>query len=259
MMVNKKLSIGVMVLLTLLFSMPSQAGKQMIAGAGPSTKVVELFVKHFSKQPAVRHYQFMVPPRSVKHAGGIKASSTYVFGRTGRPLNAREKAMNKSEIVLARIPIAFATGEDAGVSSLTLEQVVALYQGKIRRWSEVGGSDSPVVLVGRESTEALFGVLKKVSPAFEKAKFDKVLKKDHQVVTLLKHAEGRGAIGFGAHPNFSDLNRLQVEGFSAGVAVGLVYDLKNQDHPLVHSAQSYVQTVQWHSAVRELGLLPPAP
>ena len=184
-MIKKLATWIVSVLAAIALSTPVQAGKQVIAGAGPSTKVVQMFVEKFADDPAAQSYRFEVPARSAKHAGGIRASSRYVFGRTGRPLNDKEKGMNKGEIVLARIPIAFATAFSTNVPHLSMSQVEALYRGEIANWGEVGGSGGKVILVGREPTEALFSELQKTYPSFKYARFDKVFKKDHQVVNFL--------------------------------------------------------------------------
>ena len=69
-------------------------------------------------------------------------------------------------------------------------------------------------------------------------KFDKIFKKDHQVVKFLQSAAGANAVAFGALPNFNGINVIEVDDFSAGVAVGLVYDLKNEAHPWVAAAQN---------------------
>lgn len=233
------------------------AQKQLIAGAGPSTKVVQLFVEKFVSNPVASKYEFTVPPRSAKHAGGIKASSKFIFGRTGRPLNAKEKNMNKSEIVLARIPIAFATGKSAGISDVDLKQLEQLFTGQIKSWSNIGGDSADVILAGREKGEALFSVLINDYPFFNTAKFNKVFKKDHQVVSFLKSPQGKDAIAFGALPNFKDVNVIQVNGFSAGVSVGLVYDNANKDHELVQAAISFSASDEWKNAVKQIGLLTP--
>ena len=44
-----------------------------------------------------RNHKFEVEQRSIKHAGGIKASGKYLFGRTGRPLNTSEKQQGKHD------------------------------------------------------------------------------------------------------------------------------------------------------------------
>lgn len=88
-------------------------------------------------------------------------------------------------------------------------------------------------------------------------KFDKIFKKDHQVVKFLQSAAGANAVAFGALPNFNGINVIEVDDFSAGVAVGLVYDLKNEAHPLVAAAQNFASTPEWTDAVTQAGLLPP--
>jgi hypothetical protein len=96
--------------LTLLCSTVTAATpvKQVVAGAGPSTVVVNMFFEQFSKQFAELGYEFIVPKRSAKHAGGIKCSNNNLFGRTGRPLKEAERALNKEELFLAKVPIVFA-------------------------------------------------------------------------------------------------------------------------------------------------------
>ncbi len=42
------------------------------------------------------------------------------------------------------------------VSKLTLEQVRDIYAGKIKNWKEVGGADSQIVVVGRDSSSGTF-------------------------------------------------------------------------------------------------------
>lgn len=235
------------------------AEEQVIAGAGPSTKVVELFVKEFAKARLARKYDFEVPPKSAKHAGGIKNSDNYIFGRTGRPLNSKEKAMNKGEIFLARLPISFVVGKKAGVKNLTIKQVEDIFTKKIDNWNMVGGPNNKIFTIGREPTEALFTVLKENNPSFKKAKFDKLLKKDDLVVKFMLLSKGNYAIAFGAKPNFEakGLNIIDVKDFSAGVEVGLVYDMKNKKHKLVKAVKKFAKSKAWAEAVVKMGLLPP--
>ncbi len=80
------------ILITLsMFINAGAVEQQVVAGAGPSTKIVKMFFDEFSKIESGEGYEFVVPPKSIKHAGGIRASGKYVFGRTGRPLNEKEK------------------------------------------------------------------------------------------------------------------------------------------------------------------------
>jgi hypothetical protein len=231
---------------------------QVVAGAGPSTKIVHSFFESFSKQSAAKGYHFRVPPESVKHAGGIKASDHYLFGRTGRPLNSREKDLNKAEIILAKIPISFAVGEGVVVPAINLLQLEKIITGEYKNWNQLAGKDKKIILIGREPTESVFTILKSSHNFFKAPVFSKVFYKDHEVVKYLQNPKGRYAMGFGARPNFEKVKGLRilpVENFNAGISVGLVYDRSNSDHPLVQSAIKYSKTDSWKNTLTDLGYL----
>lgn len=230
---------------------------QIIAGAGPSTKIVKMFFEEFPDSSA---YSFEVPPKSIKHAGGIKASGTNIFGRTGRPLNEKEKSLNKDEIPLAQIPVAIVVGQDTGVTKIDLKQLEEIITGKIENWKDLGGSDHKITVIGREPTEALFTILKVKYKFFADAKFDRVFKKDEAIVNLMMSPIGKYAIAFGAKPNFENVETariLSIDGFRVGVSLGLVYDLSNSDHALVNSVKTYASSEEWSKTVIAAGYLPP--
>ncbi len=257
MSINGRLRIPGMALMLSLPVSGAGADAQLVVGAGPSTKIVSQFFALFSETPAVKGYTFTVPVRSAKHAGGIEASGTYLFGRTGRPLNEEETTRNKEEIFLARIPIAFATGSAAGISHIALEQLRGIFTGKISNWREVGGAAAPISLVGREKGEALFTVLRNIYPFFETASFDRIFTRDHQVVNYLKAPAGGNALAFGARSNLEGLNILEVDDFEAGVSVGLVYDRSNREHNMVEAVKRFSRSEVWRKAIMEAGYLPP--
>lgn len=231
--------------------------KQLVMGAGPSTAVVTLFFEHFSKISAAKGYQFEVEQRSIKHAGGIRASENHLFGRTGRPLNQEEKAQNKREIFIASIPLTMVVGERSGVRMISLKQLENIVTGKITNWKQLGGADHKIILVGRESTEAAFKELKKSYGFFSRAGFEKIFTRDHQLVNFIKSKKGAYAISFGAASNFDSGYHLMVNGFEAGMNLGLVYDVVNSENPLVKSVKAFAESKTWRDIVRETDFLPP--
>ena len=237
-------------------SLTFAAEKQVVAGAGPSTKIVQDFFATFSKQPIAIGVNFEIPEKSAKHIGGVKCSDFNIFGRTGRPLNSKEKRLNKDEIFLAKVPIAFAIGSGAGVESISLVELEKIYSGQISNWSEVGGADAKIVLVGREPSEALFMELKKKYGFFNGVRFAAKFDIDDNVVNFMKTPNSQYALAFGAKSNFKELNPVTVKGFSAGVRLGLVYDLKNSDHRLVQAAAAFAKNPEWQAIVKEKGLIP---
>ena len=73
------------------------------------------------------------------------------IGLSSRALKDEEKARGLVETVLAYDGIALIVHPDNPVADLTLEQVAAIYTGAITNWSEVGGNDASIVLIGREA------------------------------------------------------------------------------------------------------------
>lgn len=229
----------------------------VIAGAGPSTPIVTLFFKNFAEQPAAKNYEFIVPQESAKHAGGIKNSFKSIFGRTGRPLNYKEKSFKREEIFLGKMPISFATGSEVSVLQISMRELEMIFRKEITNWEKVGGPDKEIVTVGREPTEALFTELKQYYTFFKKAKFDKVFQKDHEVVNFLESPQGRYAIAFGAKGNLKNLHEIHIkEELNTGVRLGLVYGREYNQHPLVLSVKDYAQSDEWKSLVKRSGAYP---
>ena len=51
---------------------------QLVAGAGPSTVIAQLFFDAFSSNPAAAGLEFVVPAISVKHAGGVRSTENRI-------------------------------------------------------------------------------------------------------------------------------------------------------------------------------------
>ena len=73
------------------------------------------------------------------------------IGNSSRNLNDDEKSLGAVENIVAIDGIAVITDISNIVTTLTTEQLVGIYKGEIRNWSEVGGDDEPVVVIGREA------------------------------------------------------------------------------------------------------------
>ena len=91
--------------------------------------------------------------------GGSGVGATSVIGGTAdigmlsRDLKASEKEGNTlKEFVVGKDGIALVGHPSNTVSDLSLEQVKAIYQGEITNWKDVGGADSEIVLIGRDSS-----------------------------------------------------------------------------------------------------------
>ncbi len=250
------------ILILLLFPGISQcAGKQAISitGAGPSMDITEKFISVLRETFWIENtYLFRLDPVSTKHEGGIKNTEQHLFGRTGRPLTPKEKALGKDEIFLAKIPTVFATGSSVGITEITIDQLRSVYQRTITRWSQLGGEDVPIFLIGRESTESILMLLKQSYPFFNSAWFDLILHTDTAVINYLKHSSKAG-LAFGSAPNLAPYYQIRVKGMDLARTVGLVYDTKNRNHPLIRHAIKTAASGQWKDKLVPWGYQPVAP
>ncbi len=90
----------------------------------------------------------------VGSGGGIEGVSngTYDIGLSSRDLKDEEKEKGLSATVLALDGIAVIVNSDCAVDDLSLEEISAIYSNGITNWSEVGGDDLEIALIGREES-----------------------------------------------------------------------------------------------------------
>jgi ABC-type phosphate transport system substrate-binding protein len=152
--------------------------------------------------------------------------------------------------------LAIVVGDGVRVRSITIHQLSDVITGKIKNWKILGGPNQAIILAGREPTEAAFTVLKKDYPFFNKAQFNHVFTRDHQIMKIISSSGGKYTLSFGARNNFDEKNILHVEGFKSGVKAGLVYDIKNKNHPLVYEVKKYAGGRDWRRILTENGFYP---
>ena len=73
------------------------------------------------------------------------------IGLSSRALKDDEKASGLVETVVALDGIAIVVNPENPVSDLDIDTIAKIYTGEITNWSEVGGDDGEIVLVGREA------------------------------------------------------------------------------------------------------------
>lgn len=244
---------AICVLVFLLLPHWVHATDLIVQGAGPSAVVVREFLPFIGGGES--------PSVSIKHEGGLRWSDLNLFGRTGRPCT-KEELEGRGEIFLARMPLSFGVSSFVGVHSISVQELEDIYTKKRTNWSALNSAvNVPIVTIGREPGEAMLGFLEKAYPVFANVAFDVILKKDNHVTMTLFNgeADGKGYIGFGAKTNLAQRNiiQLEIQGMKKiGVPVGLVYNMKNSQHPLVRKAQEMALAEEWTGKVKELGLLP---
>ncbi|MCR5773420.1 MAG: phosphate ABC transporter substrate-binding protein [Butyrivibrio sp.] len=79
------------------------------------------------------------------------ASGSVDIGDASRGLKDEEKNNGLVENIVAIDGIAVITDKENTVTDITSEDLAKIYTGEITNWSEVGGTDQPIVVIGREA------------------------------------------------------------------------------------------------------------
>lgn len=135
------------------------------------------------------------------------------IGLASRALKDSEKE-TLTETVLALDGICIIVNNANPVSDLTLDQIAALYTGSITNWSEVGGNDAPVVLIGREAGSGTRDGFESISGTEDACKYSQELTSTGAVITAV--ASNENAIGYASLASVSDsVKALTVNGVKA--------------------------------------------
>ena len=97
-------------------------------------------------------------------SAGIEAltAGTVQIGNASRNLKDSEKEAGAVENIVAIDGIAVVVDKDNTVADLTKDQLIGIYKGETKNWSEVGGNDVPIVVIGRESASGTRGAFEEI-------------------------------------------------------------------------------------------------
>ena len=144
---------------------------------------------------------------------GIKAVSEgrCDIGLSSRSLKDAEKAEGLSQTVLAYDGIAIIVNPENPVEDLSLEQIAKIYTGEITNWSEVGGKDAQIVLIGREAGSGTRDGFESITGTTDACQYRQELTSTGDVITTV--AQNPDAIGYASLASVKDtVKALAVEG-----------------------------------------------
>lgn len=116
------------------------------------------------------------------------------IGNSSRNLKDEEKTNGAVENIVAIDGIAVIVDSANTVTSLTKDQLTGIYTGKITNWSEVGGQDAPIVVIGREAGSGTRGAFEEILQVEDACKYANEL--DSTGAVMAKVATTPGAVGY---------------------------------------------------------------
>ena len=135
---------------------------------------------------------------------GIKAvqEGRCDIGLSSRDLKDEEKAAGLTGTVLAYDGIAIIVNPENPVSDLSVETIAKIYTGEITNWSEVGGNDVEIVLIGREAGSGTRDGFESITDTEDACQYRQELTSTGDVITTV--SQNPGAIGYASVASVKD-------------------------------------------------------
>ncbi len=206
----------------------------------------------------------------VGSGAGIEAvgNGSADIGNSSRNLKDEEKAKGIVENIVAIDGIAIVTDPSNKVDNLTKDQLINIYNGTTTSWKDLGGTDQPIVVIGRESgsgTRSAFEELLKLEDA---CKYSNEL--DSTGAVMAKVASTPGSIGYVSLDVLDDtVKTMNLEGteptpenIKAGsyfLSRPFVMATKgeiSEQNDLVKALFDYIYSDEGKELVKSVGLIP---
>lgn len=147
---------------------------------------------------------------------GIQAVSegTVNIGNSSRALKEEEKAKGISENIVALDGIGIIVDKANTVTDISKDNLAKVYKGEIKNWSELGGADEPIIVIGREAGSGTRGAFEEILGVEDNCVYAQEISSTGAV--MAKVASTPGAIGYVSLDVIDDtVSTLKVDGIEA--------------------------------------------
>ena len=168
------------------------SGTISLAGSTSMEKLCEAMSESFME----RYPEVTVTVEYTGSGAGLEslASGSVDIGNSSRHLKDEEVAGGAVENVVAIDGIAVIVDPANSVSDIPADKLAAIYKGEITNWSELGGDDEAIVVIGRESGSGTRDAFEELLEVKDACKYAQEL--DSTGGVKAKVAATPGAIGY---------------------------------------------------------------
>lgn len=146
---------------------PSGGSNKAITIKGSDTMVI--LGQRFAEEYMKNNQGVVIQVNGGGSGTGIAAliNGTVDLAQSSRPMKAGEKEnveknrkaqLNETPVALDALAV-FVNAANP-VTALSIDQLAAIYTGKVTNWSQVGGANAPIVLYGRENSSGTYEYFK---------------------------------------------------------------------------------------------------
>ncbi len=190
---KRKLSISVASLFICAALAGCSTEQQTVATDGSTSmeKVIGVLGEAFEAETGIS-----VTYNPTGSGSGIKAvaAGTCDIGLSSRHLKDEETAQGLTGTVLAYDGIAMIVHPENPVDDLDIDTIARIYMGEIVNWSEIGGKDAEIVLIGREAGSGTRDGFESITGTSDQCKYRQELTSTGDVITTV--AQNPDAIGY---------------------------------------------------------------
>lgn len=242
------------------------AGSLQMVGSTSMEKLANALSEAFME----KYQEVTVTTEFVGSSAGVEAvlSGSADIGNSSRNLKEAELEKGAVENIVAIDGIAVCVDSGNTVTGLTKQQLIDIYTGAVTNWKDVGGSDSPIIVVGREAGSGTRGAFEEILGVEERCAYANEL--DSTGAVMAKVAATPGAVGYVSLDALNDsvkpLTLDGVEATSENIKAG-VYFLSRpfvmatnsaipQQKEVVQAWFAFVLGEEGQKIVANVGLIP---
>ena len=196
-------------------------------------------------------------------------AGTVQIGNASRNLKEGELSEGAVENVVAIDGIAVIVDTANAVNDITTEDLVKIYTGEINNWSQLGGKNQPIVVIGREAGSGTRGAFEELLEIEDKCAYAQEL--DSTGTVMANVAATPGAIGYVSLDVLNDtVIAVSIDGVEAteeNIVAG-AYSLSrpfvmatkgeiSEQSELVQSFFAYIQSEEGQAIIKQVGLILP--
>lgn len=250
----------------------SNAGTQVsgtltMAGSTSMDKLANALAEGFmTANPGVT-----VTPEFNGSSAGIEQmlAGTVEIGNASRNLKESELSGGAVENIVAIDGIAVIVDTANAVNDISTEDLVKIYTGEVNNWSQLGGQNQPIVVIGREAGSGTRAAFEELLDIEDKCQYAQEL--DSTGTVMANVAATPGAIGYVSLDVLNDtVTAVSIDGVEAA-EVNIVagdYSLSRpfvmatkgeitEQSELVQAFFSYVASDEGQAIIRQVGLILP--
>ncbi len=168
------------------------SGAISLAGSTSMEKLCEALSESFME----KYPDISVTVEYTGSGAGLEslAAGSVDIGNASRHLKEEETSAGAVENVVAIDGIAVITDKDNEVTDVSAEDLAKIYKGEITNWSELGGQDEAIVVIGREAGSGTRDAFEELLDVADACQYAQEL--DSTGGVLAKVAATPGAIGY---------------------------------------------------------------